>query len=353
VRVWDIRSHDDAVPPRHLKAAGELLAMGPGGRWVLGFSKKSARVWEVIAGGAVTPTLTTVKPTQAVFSPDGKHLAILEADALRIWDMPPNQKDGRVLGPSARIQQIAFSSDGKRVVARLAGDLVRTWDADTAKEIVSGKFSGMMPWDLPVISPDGRHVVQLKSKQVAQVWDLAAGKEHGPALKHVGNVVHAAYSPDGSQLATAAADGTARVWDAKTAQPLTPPLGHGQFLQLVGFSLNGQFLMTAGSDGTARVWEARSGQPVTPLLRQTDPVVAASFSPDGDSLAAVSKGGMVRIWDLRPDSRPVADLQVLAKLLSGQRMHAASGSFVPFDAGDLGQSWPQLRARFPSEFGPH
>ena len=32
-------------------------------------------------------------------------------------------------------------------------------------------------------------------------------------------------------------------------------------------------------------------------------------------------------------------------------VHAASGAFVPFEMGNLRQSWPKLRGRFPAEFG--
>jgi WD40 repeat protein len=123
-------------------------------------------------------------------------------------------------------------------------------------------------------------------------------------------------------------------------------------LHLVGFSLDSRLLVTAGSDGTARVWDAVTGQPLTPLLRQSEAVALASFSPEGERLATTSKSGTVHIWDLRPDNRPVSDLQMLTKLLSGQKMHAASGSFIPFDTGDLGRTWQELRTRFPSEFGP-
>jgi hypothetical protein len=59
----------------------------------------------------------------------------------------------------------------------------------------------------------------------------------------------------------------------------------------------------------------------------------------------------VRVWDLRADGRPVADLVELTRLLSGQQMHAASGSFVAFDPIDLRRAWPRLRERYPAEFG--
>jgi WD40 repeat protein len=122
-------------------------------------------------------------------------------------------------------------------------------------------------------------------------------------------------------------------------------------LHLTGFSPDGRSLVTAASDGTARVWDVSTGLPLTPLLHQAEPIGAASFSPDSNRLATVSKGGTVHLWDLHAEPRPVEHLLRLTKLLSGQQMHAASGSFVAYVGGDLRLSWSKMRADFPEEFG--
>jgi eukaryotic-like serine/threonine-protein kinase len=351
VRLWDLCSRDQAGPALHVKSAVSVPAVAPGGRSALALSNGVWRVWEVAGGAPVTSPLPVVKVTHAAFSPDGKRFATVDPKGLRLWDVTAKAQPGRTLEPATKVQQITFSPDGSRMAARLAGDEVRIWDAATGAAVAAGKQPGSPPWEVPVLSPDGRRVVTLKFRRFVQVCDLATGKLVLRPFKHTAAVLHAAYSPDGRRLATASADGTVHIWDAALGEPLTPPLAHGQFLHLVGFSLDGRQLATAGSDGTARVWDAWTGLPLTPLLHQAEPVTTATFSPEGDRLATVSKGGTVRIWDLRPDGRPAADLLQLARLLSGQQMHAASGSFLPFDLGDLRQSWPQLRARFPVEFG--
>jgi len=352
VRLWDIRSREQAAPPLSLQSAGEVLAEAPGGRAVLAVNRDVAQVWDVAAGAPVTPSLPVKKLSQAAFSPDGKRFLTLDAEALRVWNTAGKDRDGRLLAPAAGIRRITFSPDGSRVVARLASNELRLWDTATGAAVAAGKEPAEATWKLPVVSPDGRRVVLHRFRQMIQVWDLATGKLALPVIRHFSPVIQAAYSSDGLRLATACADGTVRVWDAQSAEPLTPPLPHGLNLQQICFSMDGRYLVTAGRDGTARVWEARTGQPVTPLLRHGDGLAGASFSPDGDSLATTSKEGTVRFWDLRPDGRPSADLLLLTRLLSGQQMHVASGSFMPIGMGDLRQSWPQLRARFPAEFGP-
>jgi WD40 repeat protein len=351
VRLWDIRSRDQAAPPLSFKSVGDVLALAPGGRAVLALNNGVPRLMEVAGGQPLTPPFGASKATQAVFSPDGQRVAILDAEALRVWDLDAKPHIARVLRPATKVQQFVFSPDGSRVVARLTGNELRVWDAATAAEVTIAKDPADSTWKHLVVSPDGQRFVTIKSKQQVQVWDLATGKLALPAIKHAATVLQAAWSPDGLRLATACADGTVRIWDAKTAEPLTPPLPHGNLLSLVGFSLDGRALVTAGGDGTARVWDATTGQPLTPLWRQGEGVTGVSFSPDGAHLATTSKGGTVRLWDLRADGRPAADLLLLVRILSGQHMHPTSGGFVAFDVGDLRQSWPQLRARFPAEFG--
>ena len=54
--------------------------------------------------------------------------------------------------------------------------------------------------------------------------------------------------------------------------------------------------------------------------------------------------GSVLVWNLAlADSTP-ARLQALARLSSGQRIHAARGSFVPLDADELREALAASRA---------
>ncbi len=350
VRVWDLRGREQA-PPVSLTFAGSVLALAPGGGTVLASGKGGTKIWDVAAKTPVSKFLPGAKFTQAAFSSDGKRFVTLDPEGLRLWDLAVKPLAGRLLGPGAKVEQIAFSPSGQCVVALLGGDQLRCWDAATGAEVAAGKQIGNPTWDAPVVSPDGRRVATYRFKKTLQIWNVVGGNTALIQFPQTANVVHAAFSPDGQRLAIATADGTVRVWNAKTAEPLTPPLVHGQFLHLTGFSLDGRALVTAGSDGAARVWDASTAQPLTALLHQAEPIAGASFSPDGNRLATISKGGIVHLWDLRADARRVEDLLELSKLLSGQQMHAVSGSFIPFVGGALRQPWSKLRADFPAEFG--
>src|SRR5215470_13002039 len=109
------------------------------------------------------------------FSPDGKLLAITEADGtVRLWDLATRQAIGAPLRADTSgggVNAVAFSPDGK-LLATAGGDgTVRLWNPATRQ-----------PAGAPL---------------PAEPW---------------GSVKAVAFSPDGKLLASADGDGTVRTW---------------------------------------------------------------------------------------------------------------------------------------------
>ena len=105
------------------------------------------------------------------------------------------------------------------------------------------------------------------------------------AVRHHGQVHHAAFSPDGKLIVTASQDGTCRIWSTATGKStgvvLREPGGRG--FQSAEFSPDGHLIVTTNDDGTDRVWNAQSGEPTGVTIHVQDPISfnTAVFSPDG------------------------------------------------------------------------
>jgi WD40 repeat protein len=91
-----------------------------------------------------------------------------------------------------------------------------------------------------------------------------------------------------------------------------------------------------------QVWDSSTGHPVTPLLRLPNGFLA-EFSPDGRLLT--SGRDAIQIWDLRPDPRPVSDLQLLARLIAGHELDDKS-TLVPSKPDAILASWTTFQPKY-------
>jgi tetratricopeptide (TPR) repeat protein len=103
------------------------------------------------------------------------------------------------------------------------------------------------------------------------------------------------------------------------------------------------------SIGGARVWDAETGEPLTPLLKHRIGASNIAFSRDGRWVVTTGWEGTSKLWDLAPDRRPLADLLLLANLLSGKRIDPMAGA-VAVDAPALRRAWETLRPGYPGDF---
>jgi hypothetical protein len=164
-------------------------------------------------------------------------------------------------------------------------------------------------------------------------------------------VATASFSPDGRRVVTGSRQGTARVWDAATGAPVTPLLKHGRGLIRVAFSPDGRRVATGGGGGyDARVWDVATGEALGPPLKHRGWVYHVAFSPDGRRLATTCHDGTARVWNIPvPDSRPLADLVLLAQVLSAQRVDATDG-LVEVEQAVQRRALEALRSRYPADF---
>jgi WD40 repeat protein/tetratricopeptide (TPR) repeat protein len=355
--VWDAATGQPVTPPlRHGGRVTDARFSPDGRRVATAGSDRSARVWNAATGQPVTPPLRHDGTVNSVaFSPDGRRLVTSSDDGTaRIWEVASDSPISAPLRHSGGVHYARFSPDGRRVVTANSDQTALVWDATTGRR-VSPPLKHSAKIIHAAFSPDGRRVVTASWDNTARVWDAASGLPVTPPLRPGGGGTYAEFSPDGQRLVTAAADG-ARVWDAATGEPLTPLLRHhGNTWQAV-FSPDGKRILTASWDGTARVWDAETGQPITPPLDHEPRAQRAGFSPDGRRMVV---GGMgrtplhrsdyTRIWTLPNEDRPVADLLLLAQVLSGEAITRRFGS-MPVERTARLSAWRALRARYPGRF---
>jgi WD40 repeat protein/serine/threonine protein kinase len=322
-RVYDTVTGQEIFPTLKLPFPGYHASFNRDGqRLVTACSKWNAgeaRVWNAMTGKPLTRALehaTSVRQTTS--SPDGRHLVTLSwsevfSYSARVWNLATEMPAGpevipphafhAALDPRVRLLGVGFQADaqvldlftGQPLTPRLPHGL-----AEVSK-IRRGKVNHV------AFSPDGLRLVTASDDNTARIWDAVTGQPVSPPLQHTDKVNQASFSPDGKRVVTASNDSTAQVWDAETGQPVQRLLPeHSGHVRYAAFSPDGRRVVTVSYNplarsrdmtvyATVRVWDASTGSPV---FRHDGWVTRVAFSPDSRRLVTAGLNGIVRLWDL-------------------------------------------------------
>jgi WD40 repeat protein len=344
VRLWDVAT---GKLRQHLPIEARLwyqLAFSPDGLSLALRGTQAALVLcDTKEGGKSRYWRDEEDSTALALAPDGRTIATGGQTGVRVWDPATGKVTQRLENPLPRICALAFSPDGKTLVASGYAGGVRLWHTATGKEWLSFPESGSSQH--LAFSPDGRFLGSAGTK--VSIWDLTTGKQHRPN-GHNDSISGLAISSDGKWAVTRASDGV-RVWDLATAkehQRFAGPLPHllgsvhfapdsrtlawpvlekvlladaitGQKLSprsprtpiqssIYNVSLAGQFFVTV--DHAPVLHDLRTGQELWRCFRFShalpepfvppDEVSRLVISPNGRMLASSHSDHSVSLWDV-------------------------------------------------------
>jgi WD40 repeat protein len=87
------------------------------------------------------------------------------------------------------------------------------WDAETGRPLATLTGHTARVNDA-AFSPDGKRIVTASQDDTARVWDTGSGLLLGTLTGHTEQIYRARFSPDGKRIVTASADNTARLYIA-------------------------------------------------------------------------------------------------------------------------------------------
>ncbi len=308
LRLWNLATHEQVgtIPDAY------AMAFSPDDK-LLAVTGRDAivRLWDIAArhqvGALDTPTSPNDKQAPAVFSPNGKMLAVPIDGAFDLWNVRTRHLVA-ILGNSRKaldsLGLVASSPDG-RILLSNADYEAWSWNLATDKVTAAHAPAVVIAniTDGPAaLSPDGTILAQfggLGSDQL-RLWDLASGRELGALpVQPTADISTVALSPDGSELAVGGTGGTVRLWNVATQKQVgaTISTNAGGVLGLA-FSPDGRTLATGDVDGTVRLWDVATDPQVIGGRNDTDPVAVVAFSPDGKTLLTADAHGATRMWDI-------------------------------------------------------
>ncbi|MET7394837.1 Hsp70 family protein [Dactylosporangium sp. NPDC005572] len=248
---------------------------------------------------------------------------------------------GRLVHHGSRVDFVAFSPDGQRLLTAGGTEHALIWDVATTVRHLTLRVDGEV--ESVAFAPDGR-TAALGGQKAVTVRHTHTGTTVR-SLSDQPRATGLAYSPDGTKLAVVATGGSTSLVRADSGERLwRRPVGSGG----IWASPDGEWLVVAADEGQAFVCQLRTGTTRSVLgrtaaTRHLGWVVAAAFGPDGDVVVTSGIDGRIAAWRLPsaellwtyadlPTTRGLAFLDggrhVLAAGFDGVVLDAATGRLV-------------------------
>ncbi len=290
VKLWDVAKFTGVQSTAYPRVIVGMSA--DAGRVVWQDEKGRVIVWDPTHSKLVKELGESPQVDRAVFAPDGKSLATIDAqNSVRIYDLAGGRPVLRIAAEMP-IVGVCFSHSGRWIATGHADCGVSLWDlgesvpAGQARRLV---LRQSVPKTLYVahlqFSPDDRTLYSAVSpdKEI-DIWDVADGKRRAALPTDSEEVRALALSPDGRLLAAGLDDRSIRIWDLTTGREQATLMGHKHFITGLRFSPKGQTLVSTSDDATVRLWHVPTAQELYTLHTCRDLPRTAAFSPDGNML---------------------------------------------------------------------
>ena len=334
------------------------LDVSPDGRTLAaGDSSGNVLFFDVATGRRIAAPYRALRAISAVrFSPDGKLVALVEADSVDLLDARSRQSKKRLLaGPPSIITDtdnpwvigaIAFSPNSRVLAAdvihnqthRTSADIVR-WDVRTGMRLEPPRQIASTPEATLVglISNGARFVTSSAQANVTVIRDAATLR---PLRRLRGGDTHAALSPDRRLVGLGAADGSVRILDLHTGVLRTAAERHDGIVTDLRFTPDGRKLLTAGADGRLIEWNVADGQRIETFTGHAGSVSQIAIAPDGRTAYTGGEDGTVIAWDLagerrldRPFTAPARSATVFPGSGNGPTNSDPTGTALPAATG--------------------
>lgn len=262
----------------------------------------------------------------AVFSPDGRFLALAGADGTaRILDADDLSQKAVLVGHSRALQRAAYSSDGRHLVTASSDGTAGIWDALSNVDRPRVKAH---PGGVAVVASSrdvGRILTTSRRERLNRLWSMdATGRlDGGQRLSIEGEPRAAVFGRTGDELIlTLSGGGITRYHIAEGSHELLRAPSGREVSTLAVSPDGGRIAFVV--DGHAFVLDTRAR--TTTLLDGIDRVARLAFTTDGARVIAISPQGNSGLWSAANGRREAAwasrlgDIRAIASGADGTRI---------------------------------
>ncbi|OWK37780.1 sigma-70 family RNA polymerase sigma factor [Fimbriiglobus ruber] len=307
VWAWDMTPQGPVSLWKKPSPNGETVnaaALSPDGKTLACGSRSTGHLLDAATGELRGP-LGVKSPRLVTFAADGQTLVAAGEGPVHVFDPVSGEERRQLAFPEGWVAQLAISPDGTRV-AGASGNLIRTWDATTGRELAKVKYEAQIPTShfyypasVLFFSQDGRTLIEAGCEHIRH-RDPDTGMENRPATKAAHLLqpffldyapIIPAVSPDGKLVALSTGGRLIGMWRTDTGAEIGPSGGPYGEVTAMKFTRNGKELVTAAGLDHFQTWNLASAEPVRRLTMPVPRMGVGSFvvTPTGEVGAVFSR----------------------------------------------------------------
>lgn len=266
------------------------------------------------------PPVYTSPPviTALAYSPDGSLLAVSGYREVLLHRPAGGGLQGRLVGLSDRIQSLAFTPDGKTLVAgggtpARFGEL-QFWDVASRKlrrsiTVCQDTLFGVS------LSPDGSRVAFGCSDSTVRIHEVVSGKELLKTNHHENWVLGTHFGMDGRRIVSVGRDFAAKLMHAESGAFIENLNKLRKELAAVTRHPSRDRVVIGGEeripyyyrmDRPQKIFAGQEGALIRTFERQSGEIFALDFSADGKKLAVGGSGAEATIYEVESGARLAA-----------------------------------------------
>lgn len=237
---------------------------------VQGLGNGTAKLWDTEQHESRTISMGDRPLDLVALSPDGILLVAAGREEGMRWR---NLKSGNSGTWQIEARKAVFSPDGKRLAVQGRTNVVQVVAPDTGALQTTIALDSAQPGFTMCFSPDGTLLALACMDDTLRLFDTTTGRLVVTCAGHKQPVFSTVFSPDGRTLASASDDSTLKLWNVTTGQELLSDRRLGGSMTGLMFSADGHLLL--GGSG------AFSSSPHIRFFRAPEPVMVEARATRG------------------------------------------------------------------------
>ncbi len=236
------------------------------------------------------------------YSPDGKLLVAAGYDGeVQIWDVQTGRERQKFHGHKTRSMFVGFNPTGRNLVSVGQDETVNVWNVASRhldKTILGQNPHGQVFDTSASLAPDGQEVAVANIRGMVKFWNVNTGKVSRTRLNSKSSISTVAYAPGGKSLAVGGMNGDIQFWDIGSRRLERTIHAHVGPIYCLAFTPKNHLVASGSIDGTVLVWDFLTGKPIAKLIGHRGDIQGLFFFRDGRTLATASGDNLIKIWDI-------------------------------------------------------